>query len=286
MLQKAFEILEHDFSIHFDQAYKGSLLVGAVVCKVEFRKDEVCMLHELYSPKLGSCRGSLREHGQGADESICASIKRMTLDGEVTTSSQMIRPNMSRKQMQMGCVTPNEIEQRPRFPSTLCKCQGQFTANIGMLAVRPEMRGRGIGKHLVRLALQQQKRFVWAMQNAALAAAPTSPGQQRTIYEVILAGPAAGSLLCPAMMLKVQEVQKAVEHFMAATSNVDAPEQNKCGISGHVSCGLKHCCLDMEAGNAAALRVYTSVGFVIARYRRRYYCNGKDAYKMVYVFRP
>lgn len=127
-----------------------------------------------------------------------------------------------------------------------------------------------------------------AWQIAASAASPQCPAKQKTICQIMHASPAARPALSEALQMKLREARASVEHCMApAQCGLHNLAKRQRGCVGslstlnndeHLPCGLKHCRFDMEAGNTAALHLFTSVGFVVAGCMRRYYCSGKGAY--------
>lgn len=263
-------------------------------------EDEACMLHGAQFLSEDVFQSSRCSAGSG---NIALDVRNKN-PGEATAAKQCaallpnsLAPLQSKRTPQKAREAAERTEQRRKFASSSldCKCQGQSKASIGMLAVRPEMRGRGIGRQLVRLALQQQQRFVRLTQAAAAAAAPESITEQKTICKNILSSPTCRSPISDAVQTKLQQAAAAVEHFMPHSKGESPSEPRRIpdnaafqpaadNFRRQLPCSLQHCWLDMEAGNAAALRLYTSIGFVVAGYRRRYYCSGKDAYKMQYVF--
>ncbi|KAL8425673.1 hypothetical protein Efla_003993 [Eimeria flavescens] len=278
-------------------AYKASQLVGVVISKLEC-KDEICMLHGAYSHLNGGRAGLASPHeAHEAQEVHEEGLKRLDFnedsapDGE---NSYYLLSKQQKQTRQLPATGHQSRREASSFPALLCNCHGQSCGSIGMLAVRPEMRGRGIGKQLVRLVLQQQQKFVRVTQAAAVAAAPECREEQRDICEAILSGRTSNPALSSSAQSKLREVEAAVKQAMAGTSSENSVPVQHTGVSNlaasiafseeQLLCRLQHCSLDMEAGNTAALRLYTSVGFVISGYRRRYYCSGKDAYKMLYIF--
>lgn len=279
-------------------AYNGSLLVGAVMSKLEC-SDEVCMLHGADPPSeiraMGSC--VISEIKQTADACHCEDARCSNLSKQgLPSPSEQVPPNMPGKQSRVLAQKNVRSTEAALSSYLLCKCQGYCTSNMGMLAVRPEMRGRGIGKQLVQLVLQQQQKLVRVTQAAASAAMPGCMAEQKTICEMVLGCPASASANSSTMQSKLREVRAAVEYAMTDAHSEETTPRGKKGdlrwrpattCSGkQLPCSLKYCWLEMEAGNTPALRLYTSVGFVVVGYRRRYYCSGKDAYKMQYIFEP
>ncbi|KAL8453841.1 hypothetical protein Emag_001649 [Eimeria magna] len=284
-----------------EQAYRESRLVGVVVSRLECIGDGPCLLHGAQAFK--GCRqasgdAAWKPHDAGANPE--EAFEASKFEGELFFPRRKPFDPLSQPHTQRaGLVSAARGVQcsDPPSSSLLCKCDGHCTASIAMLAVRPDMRGRGIGKQLVRLVLKQQQRLVRATQAAAFAAAPDCVEENRGICEAILSRRMPRRPHSSSMELKLRQVETAVRRAMVAGGcGEDAPVRSDEACNSvfreassdlqekRLVCRLQHCSLDMEAGNIAAFRLYTSVGFVIAGYKKRYYCSGKDAYKMLYIF--
>ncbi|KAL8270766.1 hypothetical protein Esti_005321 [Eimeria stiedai] len=273
-------------------AYKESRLVGVVVSKLECIRDGQCLLHGAQAFK--SCHHECGGGAHGAEanqEGACENPEFERREPCVRLS----QPYTQRESL--GLAARGVQCSDPPSSALLCNCEGQCTASIAMLAVRPDMRGRGIGKQLVRLVLQQQQRLVRATLAAAFAAAPDCVEEHRGICEAVLSCRMPSHPFSSSTQLKLRQVEAAVRRAMAAggcAENASSRTEEACSLASQETtgnlqrkrfiCRLQHCSLDMEAGNTAAFRLYTSVGFVVAGYKRRYYCSGKDAYKMLYIF--
>ena len=229
-------------------------------------KDEPCLLHEPESS--GDCCTGRSSGVAGHGSSACARDTRgfASPRRDATADNNPLAETMSGKHRRgapaMFRGTAHHAELSSPASAVLCSCSGQTNGNIILLAVRPEMRGRGIGRQLVRLALQQQQRFVDETQTAAAAAAPESITDQKTICRAIL----SNSTLTPfssAILARLEQTAEAVNHAMtppyhqpntAAGSGASYaqlwPARSCCERRWPFS--LKQCWLDMEAGNAVA----------------------------------
>ncbi|KAL8438582.1 hypothetical protein ACSSS7_000116 [Eimeria intestinalis] len=280
-----------------EQAYEASRVVGVVVSKLECISDGPCLLHGAQASN-GCHHGGdeVARKAAGAEANSKGACE--AFESKQESSFSRCEPGVPHKQRAgLGLEARGAQCSGPHSSALLCKCEGQCTASIAMLAVRPDMRGRGIGRQLVKLVLHQQQRLVRATQAAAFAEAPDCPEEHRGICEAVLSCRMPRPPFSSSMQLKLRRVQAAVSRAMAAGGggedacvfNEKACSSASRNATGYLQekrlvCRLVHCSLDMEAGNAAAFRLYTSVGFVVAGYKRRYYCSGKDAYKMLYIF--
>ncbi|KAL8447870.1 hypothetical protein Emed_004165 [Eimeria media] len=280
-------------------AYRESCLVGVVVSKLECITEGPCLLHKTQAFK--GCPLDPAREAHGAEGKLEEAFEAFESEGESSPFPRKACVSLSQPDTQRAggvlAARNRQCSSDPPSSALLCKCDGHCTASIAMLAVRPDMRGRGIGKKLVRLVLKQQQRLVRATQAAAFAASPGCVEENRGICEALLSCRMPKPPFSECMQLKLRQVEAAVRRAMAAGgcgADAPVPSDAACSSTSEEAIGavqdkrlvwrLLHCSLDMEAGNTAAFRLYTSVGFVIAGYKRRYYCSGKDAYKMLYIF--